>query len=227
MRPAMRTLHHHWLSAPSRAVRFALAEKNLPFDPLLEKPWERREEFLVLNPSGDVPVLVDEDGTVVAGASVILEYLDERYPTADPLYPGDVVQRAEVRRLVCWFDAKFGLEVTENLVGEKAWKRLSGSGYPHPQSIRAGLANIHYHLDYIAWLADRRSWLAGDRISAADIMAAAHLSTVDYMGDVPWDEHGEAKVWYARIKSRPSFRAILADTVPGISPPPHYADLDF
>ena len=50
---------------------------------------------------------------------------------------------------------------------------------------------------------------------------------VDYLGDVPWDEHETGKIWYARVKSRPSFRAILADHIPGAPPPKHYADLDF
>ena len=57
--------------------------------------------------------------------------------------------------------------------------------------------------------------------------AAAHLSTVDYLGDVPWKEHEEAKDWYARVKSRPSFRALLEDNVPGAPPQRHYANLDF
>ncbi|HET6222763.1 MAG TPA: glutathione S-transferase family protein, partial [Dongiaceae bacterium] len=98
---------------------------------------------------------------------------------------------------------------------------------PDSQAIRAGNANIHYHLDYIAWLADRRNWLAGDDFSLADIAAAAHLSALDYIGDVPWERHADAKDWYVRVKSRPSFRALLADALPGITPPAHYADLDF
>jgi glutathione S-transferase len=221
----MRTLHHHWLSGPSRAVRLALAEKGLEFELVLEKPWERAEHLLELNPAGEVPVLVDADGTVVVGPAV-LEYLEERHPSV-PLLPDDLVLRAEIRRLMGWFDDKFAREVTDNLVGEKAWKRLAGSGHPQPQSIRAGLANVHYHLDYIGWLADRRTWLAGPRISLADLAAAAQISTVDYIGDVPWDDHPDAKDWYARIKSRPSFRGLLTDQIAGMPPPPHYADLDF
>lgn len=221
----MRTLYHHWLSPASRAARFALAEKGLAFEAVPEKPWERREEFLALDPTGEVPVLVEEDGTVVSGGA-LLEYLDDRHPET-PLIYGGIAQRAEIRRLVHWFQAKFEREVTASLVGEKAWRRLSGQGHPHPEMIRAGLQNIHYHLDYIAWLADRRSWIAGDRISAADVVAAGHISAIDYLGDVPWDQHPDARVWYARIKSRPSFRALLADAVPGMPPPPHFADPDF
>lgn len=203
-----------------------LAEKGLPFEAVIEKPWERREDFLMLNPAGEPPVLVEEDGTVVAGGLPVLEYLEEAYPDV-PLMPREVAARAEVRRVVDWFTRTFDREVTENLVGEKLIKRLSGQGHPYAPAIRAGLANIQYHMEYIAFLSERRPWLAGPAFTVADIAAAAALSCVDYVDNVPWDKVPEAKDWYARIKSRPSFRSLLADSVPGCPPPRHYADLDF
>lgn len=203
-----------------------LAEKGLDFEAKAEKIWERRPEFLALNPAGQVPVLVEEDGTVLADSTVIAEYLEEVHPKP-PLIGGDAVARAEVRRLVMWFDLKFYREVTRNLTGEKVQKRFLGLGAPNSEAIRAGHANLPVHLDYIAWLVERRNWLAGESFSLADIAAASQLSTIDYIGDVPWDRNAAAKDWYARIKSRPSFRPLLADHVPGLPPPRHYADLDF
>jgi glutathione S-transferase len=222
----MRTLFHHPISPFARKIRLALAEKRLDFTLALEKPWERREEFLALNPAGEVPVLVEGDGAIIADQAAITEYLEDAYP-AVPLLGRDVLTRAEVRRLVAWFDVKFTREVTDLLVGEKLIKRFSAQGTPHAQSIRAGHANIHYHLDYIGWLTERRTWLAGDAFSMADIAAATQLSSLDYLGDVPWDDHPEAKDYYARIKSRPTFRALLGDHLPGMPPPKHYTDLDF
>ena len=221
----MRVLYHSLLSATSRKVRVVLAEKNLDFTMKAEKPWERRPEFLALNPAGEVPVLIDGDN-VLAGTDAIVEYLDETY-REKMLIGINPLDRAEVRRLVAWFDIKMDREVTENLIGEKMMKRMIGEGQPNSQAIRAGHANLPHHLDYIGYLVDRRRWLAGDHFSIADITAAAHLSALDYLGDVPWDQHELAREWYARIKSRPSFRAILADHVPGLPPPKHYADLDF
>jgi glutathione S-transferase len=222
----MRTLYHLWLSPYSRKVRVVLREKKLDFEMKIEKVWERRPEFLALNPAGQVPVLVDEDGLAVVDSGAICEYLEELHP--EPiLYGRSAGERAEVRRLVAWFDLKFGREVTQNLVYEKMMKRFLGLGQPSSGAIRAGLHNIHYHLDYIGYLADRRNWLAGEEYSVADIAAGAHLSTVDYIGDVPWDQHPRAREWYARLKSRPSFRPLLADHIPGAPPPAHYADLDF
>jgi len=222
----MRTLFHIWLSPQSRKVRLQLATKGLDFEMKVEKVWERRPEFLAINPAGTVPVLVEPDGTVIASHGAITEFLEEVYPDP-PLIGTEPVERAEVRRLVAWFDEKFGAEVTGNLVDEKIMKRFLGMGQPNSSAIRAGHANIHHHLDYIGWLMERRKWLAGEEFSLADIAAAAHLSAVDYLGDVPWDEHEPAKEWYMRVKSRPAFRPLLADSIPGCPPPRHYADLDF
>lgn len=222
----MRTLYHLWLHPYSRKVRVTLAEKGLEFDLQVEKIWERRTEFLTINPAGDVPVLIEDDGTVISNSNAICEYLDETYDHTS-LIGDDTLSRAEVRRMIGWFDVKFNREVTENLIGEKIMKRFLRLGEPHGPSIRAGHANIHYHLDYISYLMEKRRWLAGDRFSLADIAAAGHLSAIDYIGDVPWDEHPGAKAWYMRMKSRPSFRGILDDQVPGFAPAPHYTLTEF
>jgi len=222
----MPILYHLWLSPFCRKVRLALRERNIDFELKLEEVWRRSDEFLLMNPAGTVPVLVEDDGKVLADSNAICEYIDEVYP-APSLIGNTPIERAETRRLVAWFDDKFNREVTANLYVEKVMKRLLKTGYPSSGAIRAGKVNIRYHLDYIGWLAERRNWLAGDAFSLADITAAAHLSVLDYLDDVPWDEHGAAKLWYQRIKSRPSFRPLLGDRVAGLRPPAHYADLDF
>jgi glutathione S-transferase len=222
----MRLLYHQSLSPFCRKVRITLAEKKLEFETRLEPVWERRPEFLVLNPAAEVPVLVENDGSVLADGQAIVEYLDETAPEP-PLLGITPLERAEARRLVAWFDVKFNAEVTDNLVGEKVMNRLLRRGHPNSAAIRAGHANIRYHLEYISFLMERRNWLAGERLTLADISAAAHLSCVDYIGDVPWDGYEDAKTWYARVKSRPSFRPILGDVVPGLPPVAAYADLDF
>jgi len=222
----MRTLYHFPVHAASRKVRLMLREKRLQSESVEEPAWTRREGFLRMNPAGELPVLVELDGAVIPGDGVIAEYLEEAYPGRSLLGKG-VLQRAEVRRLTAWFGAKFRREVTEPLAEEKLLKRVSRRGQPDSAAIRAGHANIRYHLDYIAWLYERRNWLAGEDFSLADVTAAAELSCVDYVGDIPWDDHPGARDWYARIKSRPAMRGILADSLPGFPPAPHYADPDF
>lgn len=220
------TLYHLPLSPFCRKVRVALGEKGLAFETVIEKPWAQREEFLALNHGGTVPVLIDEDGTVVCESSVILEYLEEVYPVG-PLMGSDPAERAECRRIMQWFDLKFDAEVTTLVLFEKVDKRLMRLGEPDMEAIRSGISNIAYHMDYLSYLAEQRDWLAGDQFSLADITVAAHLSAIDYVGDIPWPHFPVVKDWYVRVKSRPSFRPILADFLPGMPPPRIYADLDF
>ena len=222
----MRLLYHLPLSPYARKVRLALAEKRLGFELRVEKPWDRRPAYLELNPSGSVPALVEENGLAVPDSSVICEYLDEAYPDT-PLLGHTLAERVEVRRLVAWLDGKFAQEVTRNLYGERVIKRLAGAGHPDAGALRVGFLNLKSHLAYLGWLAETRKWLGGNAMSLADLAAAGHLSTLDFLGDVDWGAVPAARDWYARMKSRPSFRPLLADRMIGMSPPPHYADLDF
>jgi glutathione S-transferase len=222
----MRLLYHHPLSAFSRKVRLVLSERRLPFELKLEKPWERRAEYLEMNPAATVPTLVEENGLVIPDSNVICEYLEEAYPDG-ALMGRTLAERVEVRRLIAWFDGRFHLEVTRNLVGEKFLKRLAARGQPDVAAIRAGYANLKVHLAYLGWLAETRKWLAGNTLSLADFAAAGQISTLDFAGEIDWSVSPAAKEWYARMKSRPCFRSVLADRVAGVEPPAHYADLDF
>lgn len=222
----MLKLYHTPLSPYCRKIRMLLREKDLAFELVNENVWDRRREFFTLNHAGEVPVLVDENGTVVSHSNAISEYLEEVYPEFNFLGTNPV-KRAEVRRIVGWFDTRFENEVTQNLLFEKIYKRLWQYGEPSSEAIRAGKKNITYHLDYIAFLTQDKQWLAGDKITLADMAAAAHLSSLDYLGDVPWEHNPKAKEWYALVKSRPSFRHILMDRVMGVKPPSHYENPDF
>lgn len=227
-------LFHHPFCPHSRFIRLVLGEIGMRSRLIEERTWERREDFLMLNPAGTTPVLVEEGCPAVPGAAVIAEYLDETRGSAlgeHRLLPRAAGERVEVRRLSEWFHGKCFEEVTSFLVTEKIYKRYmtpeQGGGPPDTDAIRVARSNIRYHLAYVGWLTRRRNWLAGDRLSYADLAAAAHFSCVDYLGDVPWSEDESAKSWYARVKSRPSFRAILADRLPGTPPSATYTDLDF
>ncbi|WP_293577039.1 glutathione S-transferase family protein [Phaeobacter sp.] len=221
----MARLYHVPLSPFCRKVRLSLAEKRIEVELVEERYWEKEADFLRRNPAAKVPV-IRLDGKLMAESAAICEYLEETRP--DPsLMPSDPDGRFEVRRLVSWFDDKFHNEVTSKLLYERVNKKVTGQGYPDSSNVKAGARAIKYHLDYLAWLLDHRRWLAGDQMTLADFAAAAHLSSLDYISDVDWNRSAVVKDWYAKIKSRPAFRSILADQIPGFSPPPHYADLDF
>jgi glutathione S-transferase len=162
----------------------------------------------------------------MADSTAICEYLEETHPTP-ALLPQGADSRYEVRRLVAWFDDKFNTEVTTKLMGERVFRKVMGTGYPDSANVKAGAKAIKYHLDYMHWLLDQRRWLAGNEMSLADFAAAAHLSCLDYVSDVDWNRSATVKGWYAKIKSRPAFRSILADQISGFPQSAHYNDLDF
>lgn len=212
-------------------MRLALAEYGVAVDLRDEDPWAPKPDLFALNPAGTLPVFVEDDGSAVSGIEALTEYFEETRNGSVSLIPGDARGRAEVRRLVSWFDIKFYAEVSEPLLTEKVVRRFMprdlGGGSPEMARVRRGMELVKAHLAYIGGLADRRNWLAGDSLSLADLAAAAHLSAVDYAGDVPWSDYPPAKSWYQRLKSRPSFRPLLTDSVRGMPASAVYADLDF
>ena len=230
---SMAILFHHPLCPRSRFIRLLLAEYGIEPELLEERPYERRQDFLIANPAGDLPVMIDSNDFVVPGANTIAEYLDETRGLGldRRLLPERPAERVETRRLTDWFNVKFYQEVSEPLLIEKIYKRFMraehGGGAPEMGAVRAARHNIRYHLRYIGHLTATRKWLAGDNMTHADLAAAAHLSCADFVGDVPWSENAEAKEWYMRMKSRPSFRGLLSDRLPGMTPDRVYADLDF
>ncbi|MEX0344624.1 MAG: glutathione S-transferase family protein [Rhizobiaceae bacterium] len=230
----MLTLYHHPLLANCRFIRLILGEYDQETELVEFKPWERSKEFIALNPAATLPVLVAEGGLAVPGFSVIAEYLDETRGALmrdKRLLPDDPVERAETRRLVDWFLFKTENDVTRFLVRERAFKRImpgsAGGGAPDSKVLRAARANIKQHMKYTAWLANRSNWLAGERLSYADLAAGAAISCLDYLGEIDWEAYPVARDWYQRLKSRPSFRPLLADRVRGLPPVSHYPDLDF
>jgi len=226
-------LTHFRLCPFSRSVRAALGELGVAVELIEERPWEMRPQLLALNPAGELPILQFEAGPPICGCTAIAEYLAEEPvrptdPARYPLMPAGRDARAEVRRLIDWFHNKLYREVTSWLLAEKIHRPAREPGAtPDTEVMRALRANMRYHLSYIAHLADERGWLAGEKLSFADLAAASQISVVDYFGEVPWDQHPSAKLWYARLKSRRAFRALLADRWPGMPPPLHYTDPDF
>ncbi|HEY3798247.1 MAG TPA: glutathione S-transferase family protein [Caulobacteraceae bacterium] len=224
-----RTLFHFPLDPASRQARLALGEKRLAFEPVTVRYWEGPPEFLALNPSGLTPVMVEEEGgrkTVICELRAILEHIDETHPEPS-LLGREPAERAEARRLMQWFDRKFDGEVNGYLLREKLEKRLTKQGAPDLSSMRFGRDALREHMAYMESLLSQRDWLAGRRLTLADFAGAAHISVLDYFGDVPWRDVSAVKTWYMKVKSRPAFRPLLADRWPGLAPAGHYDDLDF
>ena len=221
----MARLYHVPLSPFCRKVRLVLAEKKVDLELVEEKYWEPSSDFLARNPAAKVPVL-RIDGLVLAESQAICEYLEATRPEP-PLGPKDPVEAYEMRRVCAFFDDTFHRVVTANILYERVNKKITGEGYPDSRNVKAGLKAIRKHLGHVEHLLDTRRWLAGDRITLADFACAGHVSALDYISDVDWNTFPALRDWYARIKSRPAFRSVLAAQVPGFRPSPQYADLDF
>ena len=231
----MMHLMHYPLCPHSRSIRLAIGELRLELELVEEKPWTWRPEFLAINPAGSLPVLAVDGTTPICGAYAISEYLADIRADhgggshGTSLFPGDADERAEVRRLVDWFHIKCDREVTRELLNEKYYAQASGAQRhtPNSENLRTLTVNLRYHMKYVGYLADHRRWLAGEEMSFADLAAAAHMSSLDYLGLIAWDSYPAVHAWYVRLKSRPSFQSLLEDRLPGKAPPPYYADLDF
>lgn len=218
-------LIHHTTSPFARKIRLQMSEKKMLFVLKEEEPWNLSPDLYKLNPAGELPVFLN-DGNVIVGHYAISEFLEETQKEI-PLIYGNSKQKAEIRRVMDWFDNKFYREVYQNIVFEKVNKRFSNGLAPDSKVLKIGLNNIGYHLEYIEWLLSKHQYLVGEELTLADLTAASHFSIIDYLGDVPWDEFPASKLWYSKIKSRPSFKDLLKDTIRGILPAKNYTNLDF
>lgn len=218
-------LVHNSVLPQCRKIRVIMAEKKMLFVLKEENPWRLSKDIMKINPAGELPIFIF-DGNIIAGNYAITEFLEETY-TQNRLIQGNNKERAEIRRLTDWFDNKFYRDVYQYIAGEKIYKRFVLHQPPESKRIKAGINNLRFHMEYIDWIVERNNYLVGSELSLADISAAAQLSVIDYLGDVPWEDFKNAKLWYSKIKSRPSFKEILNDRIKGIYPSKHYEDLDF
>jgi glutathione S-transferase len=210
----------------SRKVRLLLGEKGVAYTLMRENPWEQRDDFLQMNPTGRTPVVTKESHVPLCDSVAICEYFDETVDK-NSMLGGSASYRAEIRRLVALFDQQFYGDVTAPLLHERMTKRLVSRQPPDAKVLREAMKLANSHLDYIDYLIDHRAWLAGSTMSMADLAAAAQISVADYLGGIDWTGHEQTKAWYAMFKSRPSFRPLLSERMEGITAPPHYEMVDF
>jgi glutathione S-transferase len=213
----MRRLVHLLLSPPSRFARLLIAEKRLSCDPVAP------EDCL-----SHLPVFIDLDGSRAVGLWAVVDHLEGTYPD-NPMAPEDPAQRAESLRILDWAMGPFLDTVTRRIVYEKASQRFTGSPQRHAPDmgvIRGGREALRAALTLLGAQAEKNGYLAARECSVGDLAIAAHISALDYFGEVPWAEFPAMTEWYMRMKSRPAFRTLLGDRVPGQPPVAHYADLD-
>jgi glutathione S-transferase len=213
----MRRLVHLLLSPPSRFARLLIAEKRLTFDPV--PPDDSAMQL---------PMFLDQDGARCIGLWAIVDHLEGNYPD-HPMTPEDATARAESLRLIDWAMGTVQDTVTRRIVYEKASQRYTGGAAkraPDMEAIRGGREALKTVLKEIGIAAEIHGYLAARECSLGDLAVAAHISALDYFGEIPWRDHPAVAEWYMRMKSRQAFRTLLSDRVPGQPPAPHYAELD-
>ena len=222
-------LYHFAYHPASRTARLALGEAKVDYGEEAVRPWEDDCPLFEMNPSGMPPVLTTTEKNrplTLCELDAILGWLEDR-SKGDFLLPADAAERAEARRLATWFSRRFSDEVDAVLLHERMEKPLLRLGPPDARMLREGREALKSHLTVLEPLAAGREWLAGRRLSQADLIAAGHLSVLDYFGEIAWASWPSLKLWYSKLKSRPCFRPLLGDRFPGVHPAPWYADLDF
>ena len=225
----MPKLLHHKLDPACRLIRLILAEYGVTPELVEASHWRRDAVLTDIDPAATVPLLIEDGLPPIIGPLAVIHFVEERYAPdmVAGLIPSHVQGRSEMWRLYDWVMGKFNDEVSHYILEEKIGRREQQAGAPNPAALRAAKANLAGHIDYFTYLLATRRWLGGDEMTLADFALAAHLSALDYMGDIDWAKTGETRDWFARVKSRPAFRALLGDRVMGVPPSPSYADLDF
>jgi len=221
----MYTLYHYYLCPSSRFIRLVLEEYKIAYDIQLENYWKPQKEFLLLNPAGHLPVLINLDNYALIGANVCMEYF-KSLNLKPNLMNDEYKEQAEIRRICHWFEIVFKKEVLDPIIYEKVYSRVVESINPNSNNIRSALQNLNFHIQYFDYLLKHRDWIVGDSLTYSDLIASANFSTMDYLGLLDFGKCQHIKEWYLKLKSRPSFKILLKDQIVGLNPDNNYKYID-
>ena len=221
----MLTLYHYQLCPSSRFIRLLLEEYKIEHITQLENYWKPQDEFLLINPAGHLPVLMDNSNFPIIGFNACVEYIRDM-DLKPNIFPDDYRKKAEIYRLYHWFDTLFKKEVLDPIIYEKVFSRVIENLTPNSLNLRNGMQNLGFHIKYLEYLLRDKDFLVADTITSCDFFGAANFSVLDYLGLLNLDDYPKLQVWYFKLKSRPSFRNILKDYIVGLTPHVNYKLLD-
>ncbi len=204
----MPLLYEHPLSPYAQKCKIALHEKGVSFETRLPAgvgAGATDEAFLKANPRGEVPALIDDDGTAVFDSTIILEYVEDRWP-APPMLPASPKDRARVRMIEEVMDTQW--EAINWGLGELNWfKRAEG---PLAEAIKA---RVKAQLDGLYAWAERelgdREWFNGEAFGWGDLAVIPYVNGSTGQGYPPPDGSRLA-AWAARTNGRESVKACVA-----------------
>ena len=221
----MITLYHYYLCSSSRYIRLILEEHKISYQTQLENYWKPQNDFLELNPAGHLPVLVNEENFPVIGANACVEYIKDLELRSN-FFVENYKEKAEINRLVHWFEVIFKKEVFDPIIYEKVYSRIVENITPNSENIRAALQNLDFHIQYFNYLLNNKNYFIKDELTYLDFLAAANFSVLDYLGLLNLKSNENIREWYFKLKSRPSFRTLLKDQIVGLNPHENYKNMD-
>ena len=193
-----------------RMVRMFMAEKGFDVpkvDVDLRGGENRREPYLKVNPAGQCPALELDDGSVLAEITAICEYVDEIKKDTPSLIGDTAEERAKTRMWVRRIDLNIVEPAANGFRFSQGLKMFQDRIRCIPQAADDLKATAREKLAWLDGLMGAKPYVAGDKLTMADIMLFAF---VDFMGQVgqPLDPANKnLTAWFGRMKARPSAAA--------------------
>jgi glutathione S-transferase len=190
-------------------VRAVAAHLGLPLEfelVDLTKGQQRTPDYLMLNPTGRTPVLVDGDFTLWE-SNAILQYLASR--TTNALWPNDARLRTDIMRWQSWQLAHWSKEGCEPLIFERMVKSILNLGPPDAAVVTKGMEAFNREARVLDAHLAKNAYLVGTRVTLADFSVAAPLFYIK-QAEMPLVPHRHVQDWFARVSALPAW----GDTAP-------------
>ena len=177
----------------SQRCRLVLFEKGMDFEIRDVDLFNKPEDISVMNPYGQVPILVERD-LILYESNIINEYIDERFPHPQ-LMPGDPVDRARVRLFLLNFEKELFVHVST----------LENRGAKNEKAIEKAKQQITDRLTQLSPVFLKNKFMMGDTFSMLDVVIAPLLWRLNHYG-ITLSKNAAPLLKYAeRIFSRPAF----------------------
>ncbi|MFO1130090.1 MAG: glutathione S-transferase family protein [Rickettsiales bacterium] len=216
----------------SRQVRILLEENELKnsiikYNKNLSE--EQKNLFLKKNPFNIMPFLVVKNNInnatfEVYGISNCINIVNSKCKN---LIPSDLEKKIITNNLLYVINTNFFEEITKIIIYEKITKYSVYKKAPDSLILSNVRKNLIKYLNYFAKMINVNTNLSTEQLSLADIALFSHISLLDYVNEIDWNKHEILKEWYLIIKSKPNFRKVLNEFIPGFVPSYSYKNLDF
>ena len=201
------TLYSHPFAAYAWKVLIALYENETPFSHRIVDDAEGWAEVASLWPIRKIPVLRDNDATIVE-SSIIVEYLVDRHPSATPLIPENRADGLKVRFLDRFFD-NYVMTPMQNLVSD----RIRPDGERDPKGVADARKMLDVAYEWLEHELPRGAWASGGAFSLADCSAAPALFYADWVHPIG-EQFAVVRTYRRRVLARPSVARVVDEARP-------------